>query len=123
MFYPIGYGADPAGAQDSSDAILQALSDAFQLRTGLELLSGISDFGGLTIDLQGGNYKISKPIRFPPGGGNIVVSFSLSLSHPACLLSEEIFTTNETESPIFLQRVMYKKSSYKLCSSLHKTLK
>lgn len=81
MFYPIGYGADPAGAQDSSDAILQALSDAFQLRTGLELLSGISDFGGLTIDLQGGNYKISKPIRFPPsGGGNIVVSLSLSLS-------------------------------------------
>ena len=83
VFNPIAYGADPTGTKDSSDAILQALGDAFQLRSGLELLPGISDFGGVVIDLQGGNYKISKPIRFPSsGGGNIVVS--LSLSQPAC---------------------------------------
>ncbi|KAL4600697.1 hypothetical protein ACB092_11G216800 [Castanea dentata] len=74
VFNPIAYGADPTGTKDSSDAILQALGDAFQLRSGLELLPGISDFGGVVIDLQGGNYKISKPIRFPSsGGGNIVV--------------------------------------------------
>jgi hypothetical protein len=77
--YPIGYGADPTGGKDSSDAILQALGDAFRLRTERELLSGISDFGGEVIDLQGGSYKISKPIRFPSsGGGNILVSLSLS---------------------------------------------
>ncbi|XP_059438795.1 polygalacturonase QRT3-like [Corylus avellana] len=74
VLYPIGYGADPTGEKDSSDAILQALGDAFQLRTGLELLSGIRDFGGVEIDLQGGSYKISRPIRFPSsGGGNILV--------------------------------------------------
>jgi hypothetical protein len=79
--YPIGYGADPTGEKDSSDAILQALGDAFRLRTERELLPGISDFGGEVIDLQGGSYKISKPIRFPSsGGGNILVSLSLSLS-------------------------------------------
>ncbi|KAG6641441.1 hypothetical protein CIPAW_09G073500 [Carya illinoinensis] len=73
IFYPIGYGADPSGGRDSSDAILQALGDAVQMQSGLELLPGISDFGGVTIHLQGGDYKISKPIRFPSSGvGNIV---------------------------------------------------
>ncbi|KAA8544732.1 hypothetical protein F0562_019564 [Nyssa sinensis] len=73
VFYPIGYGADPTGAQDCSDAILSALDDAFQVQHGLELLPGINDLGGVTIDLQGGNYKLSKPIRFPSGAGNILV--------------------------------------------------
>ncbi|KAK9267654.1 hypothetical protein L1049_010085 [Liquidambar formosana] len=74
VFYPIGYGADPTGAQDSSDAILNALADAFQVQNGLELLPGVNDLGGVVIDLQGGNYKIDQPIRFSAaGGGNVVV--------------------------------------------------
>ncbi|KDP30157.1 hypothetical protein JCGZ_18190 [Jatropha curcas] len=74
VFYPIGYGADPTGAQESSDAILKALNDAFQVQNGNELVHGVNDLGGVVIDLQGGNYKISKPIRFPAsGGGNVVV--------------------------------------------------
>ncbi|KAB5564071.1 hypothetical protein DKX38_004125 [Salix brachista] len=73
VFYPIGYGADPTGARESSDAIKNALYDAFQVQNGLELLPDVHDLGGAVIDLQGGNYKISKPIRFPSGGGNIVV--------------------------------------------------
>ncbi|KAJ6706163.1 POLYGALACTURONASE QRT3 [Salix purpurea] len=73
VFYPIGYGADPTGARESSDAIKKALYDAFQVQNGLELLPDVHDLGGVVIDLQGGNYKISKPIRFPSGGGNIVV--------------------------------------------------
>ncbi|XP_010536902.1 PREDICTED: polygalacturonase QRT3 isoform X1 [Tarenaya hassleriana] len=74
VIYPIGYGADPRGEQDSSDAILAALTDAFHLQSGLQLLPRVTDLGGLVLDLQGGNYKISKPLRFPPsGGGNLVV--------------------------------------------------
>ncbi|KAJ9183329.1 hypothetical protein P3X46_007196 [Hevea brasiliensis] len=69
VLYPTGYGADPSGEEESSDAILKALNDAFQLQNGLELLPGINDLGGVVIDLQGGNYKISKPIRFPAAGG------------------------------------------------------
>lgn len=110
VFYPIGYGADPAGAQDSSDAILQALSDAFQLRTGLELLSGISDFGGLTIDLQGGNYKISKPIRFPPGGGNIVVrggTLRASDTFPGDRHLVELWSRNSPETDQQVQNAGY----------------
>ncbi|CAL5410549.1 unnamed protein product [Camellia sinensis] len=74
VFYPIGYGADPSGAQDSSDAIMNALGDAFlQVQSGLELLPGIKDLGGVVIDFQGGNYSISNPIRFPSGVGNVLI--------------------------------------------------
>lgn len=74
MFYPIEYGADPTGEEDSTAALLKAVEEAFQLKSGLELLPGITDLGGVAIDLQGGNYKISQPLIFPSGGGNVVVS-------------------------------------------------
>ncbi|XP_043687984.1 polygalacturonase QRT3 [Telopea speciosissima] len=75
VFYPIGYGADPSGEKDSSDAILDAMKDAFQVGAGGSvLLPGVCDLGGVVIDFQGGNYSISKPIRFPaPSIGNVVV--------------------------------------------------
>ncbi|KAH7569685.1 hypothetical protein JRO89_XS06G0242500 [Xanthoceras sorbifolium] len=74
VFYPIGYGADPTGVGESSDAILQAVSDAFNVKSELEMLPGVKDLGGVIVDFQGGNYKISKPIRFPASsGGNVVV--------------------------------------------------
>ncbi|KAK7290031.1 hypothetical protein RIF29_04149 [Crotalaria pallida] len=73
VFYPTAYGADPTGARDSSDAILKAIGDAFKIGSGFELLPGIKDLGGVVIDLQGGSYKISKPITFPSCGGNVVV--------------------------------------------------
>lgn len=75
VIYPIGYGADPTGRLDSSDAILEALTDAFKLQTGLHMMPHVADLGGMVIDLQGGHYKIGKPLRFPSsGGGNLVVS-------------------------------------------------
>ncbi|XP_021801059.1 polygalacturonase QRT3-like [Prunus avium] len=73
VFYPIGYGADPTGEEDSTDALLKAVEEAFQLKSELELLAGITDLGGVVIDLQGGNYTISQPLRFPSGAGNVVV--------------------------------------------------
>lgn len=68
------YGADPTGSEESSDGILKAVEDAFELQKGVELVGGVNDLGGVVIDLEGGNYKISKPIAFPSsGGGNVVV--------------------------------------------------
>ncbi|PON88515.1 Pectin lyase fold containing protein [Trema orientale] len=83
VFYPIGYGADPTGAEDSSGAILKAVEDAFELQNGAQLLPGINDLGGVVIDLQGGNYKLSQPLRFPSAGGNLVVHFSTFRSEPS----------------------------------------
>nr|POE55102.1 polygalacturonase qrt3 [Quercus suber] len=101
VFNPIEYGADPTGTKDSSDAILKALGYAFQLRSGLELLPGISDFGGVVIDLQGGNYKISKPIRFPSSGGGNIVGILVQRGHEtfisSCFLGQHS-TTGEDKN-------------------------
>ncbi|CAJ2677833.1 unnamed protein product [Trifolium pratense] len=67
VLYPSEYGGDPTGSVESSDAIMKAVEDAFKLQKGgIELVAGVNDLGG-------GDYKISKPITFSPGGGNIVV--------------------------------------------------
>jgi len=76
--YPAEYGADPTGAHESSDSVMKAVEDAFGIESEGELVGGVRDLGGVVIDLQGGNYTISKPIKFPSsGGGNLVVSISL----------------------------------------------
>lgn len=74
VFYPIGYGADPTGAHDSSAAILETIEAAIAgEKQGLQLMPGITDMGGVIIDLQGGGFKIDKPIRLPAYTGNLVV--------------------------------------------------
>lgn len=80
--YPSEYGGDPSGVEDSSDAFMKALEDAFEMEDnngGTRLTNGIKDLGGVIIDLQGGNYKLAKPIIFPSSpAGNLVVTISLS---------------------------------------------
>ncbi|KAG0499502.1 hypothetical protein HPP92_004193 [Vanilla planifolia] len=73
IFNVINYGADPSGVLDSADAITQAVNAAFSEQKGSELLPGINNLGGVVLDLAGGIYNISSPIRFPPGGGNVLV--------------------------------------------------
>ncbi|GAB2248598.1 hypothetical protein Droror1_Dr00008480 [Drosera rotundifolia] len=75
VIYPIGFGADPTGATDSTEAILSAVAEAFKVQKVLQMLPAVNDLGGVVIDFQGGNYNISKPITFPSiGGGNVVVN-------------------------------------------------
>nr|XP_043634380.1 polygalacturonase QRT3 [Erigeron canadensis] len=73
VFYPTGYGADPSGVQDSTAAIMAAITDAAGIQNGQQLLAGVNDLGGATVDLQGGSFKISKPIAIPPNSGNLVI--------------------------------------------------
>ncbi|XP_065869262.1 polygalacturonase QRT3 isoform X2 [Euphorbia lathyris] len=74
VIYPIGYGADPSGNGESSDALIRALEDGIRLGNGSHHLVGaIKDLGGVVIDLQGGVYKISKPLTFPANVGNLLV--------------------------------------------------
>ncbi|KAF8030699.1 hypothetical protein BT93_D0013 [Corymbia citriodora subsp. variegata] len=58
VFYPVGYGGDPTGTQESSEAILSALSDAFRVQSKQQMLPGVTDLGGVVIDLQGGTYLV-----------------------------------------------------------------
>ncbi|KAK9062340.1 hypothetical protein SSX86_019526 [Deinandra increscens subsp. villosa] len=74
VFYPIGYGADPSGAQDSTEAIMGAVADASSaVGNGGQLLPGVNDLGGAIVDLQGGSFRISKPVAIPPNSGNLVI--------------------------------------------------
>ncbi|KHN47728.1 polygalacturonase QRT3-like [Glycine soja] len=103
VVYPVEYGADPTGAQESSEAILKAVGDAFGILSELELVAGVKDLGGVVIDLQGGNYTISKPITFPSsGGGNIVVkggTLRASDSFPTGRHLVELWAPNSQKLP------------------------
>ena len=74
VYHVTAYGADPTGKEDSTEAILKAMAAALEGPTNGFLMEGIANLGGARIDLQGGNYLVSRPLRFPADGvGNIMV--------------------------------------------------
>ncbi|CAJ1975936.1 unnamed protein product [Sphenostylis stenocarpa] len=103
VVYPVEYGADPSGAHDSSDAILKAVGDGFAIESEVELVGRVRDLGGVVIDLQGGNYTITKPIQFPSsGGGNVVVkggTLRASDSFPTDRHLVELWASNSQKLP------------------------
>ncbi|CAN8325358.1 unnamed protein product [Cochlearia groenlandica] len=75
VYRVISYGADPTGKLDSTNAILKAMEDACEGPENGVLMEGINDLGGSRIDLEGGSYLISRPLRFPSAGvGNLLIS-------------------------------------------------
>uniref|UniRef100_A0A7I4EJC2 Pectate lyase superfamily protein domain-containing protein n=1 Tax=Physcomitrium patens TaxID=3218 RepID=A0A7I4EJC2_PHYPA len=74
VLYVTDYNADPSGQYDSTRALQTAINQAFNMATKHELLPGIPDLGGVEIHLEGGDYLISHPLRFPgKSGGNLVI--------------------------------------------------
>ncbi|XP_024977626.1 polygalacturonase QRT3-like [Cynara cardunculus var. scolymus] len=74
VFPVTAYGADPTGKTDSTDAILEAISDAVSGNGDGFLMEGIRNLGGVQINLEGGVYKISRPIKLPVAGrGNMQI--------------------------------------------------
>lgn len=81
VYLVTSYGADPTGKSDSTEAILAAIADAAKGPSKGFLMKDIINLGGAEINLQGGNYLISKPLHFPVAGvGNIMVC----LHNPFC---------------------------------------
>lgn len=73
-YHVTAYGADPTGETDSTDEILNAIADAVQGPGNGEMMKGIVNLGGVRIDLDGGIYKISRPLRLPVAGrGNLMI--------------------------------------------------
>ncbi|KAK0578904.1 hypothetical protein LWI29_018084 [Acer saccharum] len=74
VYRATSYGADPTGKSDSTEALLRAISDAFNGPSEGSLMDGISNLGGAQIHLEGGYYMISKPLRLPAAGaGNLLI--------------------------------------------------
>ncbi|TXG73782.1 hypothetical protein EZV62_002361 [Acer yangbiense] len=69
------YGGDPTGISDSTEALEQAIFDAFGSPVdGNHLINGVANLGGSEVHLDGGTYKITRPLRLPDtGGGNIMI--------------------------------------------------
>mmetsp|Transcript_19389 Transcript_19389/g.38744 ORF Transcript_19389/g.38744 Transcript_19389/m.38744 type:complete len:477 (-) Transcript_19389:46-1476(-) len=67
------YGADASGQTDSTEAVLKAVTDLLSTdgKSDKKMASGIADLGGITLDLAGGVYLMSKPIVIPILVGNI----------------------------------------------------
>ncbi|XP_020554204.1 polygalacturonase QRT3 isoform X2 [Sesamum indicum] len=81
VYHVTSYGADPTGKADSTDPILAAISDALKGPGNGFLMEGIVNLGGARVDLDGGNYLISRPIQFPVAGrGNLIHGGSLTAS-------------------------------------------
>ncbi|GAB4840931.1 hypothetical protein Ancab_021691 [Ancistrocladus abbreviatus] len=74
VYHVTSYGADPTGKTDSTEALLKAFSDACNGPPDGFLMSGINNLGGAQINLEGGSYLVSRPLRFPTTGvGNIMI--------------------------------------------------
>ncbi|KAL2604042.1 hypothetical protein AAZX31_09G049900 [Glycine max] len=68
------YGADPTGNSDSTEALLAAIEDAAKGPSEGYLMEGIRDLGGAQINLEGGNYLISRSLKLPVAGvGNLMI--------------------------------------------------
>ncbi|KAL1537551.1 Polygalacturonase qrt3 [Salvia divinorum] len=74
VYHVTAYGADPTGRNDSTDAVLRAIGDALGGPGRGVLFEGIVNLGGARVDLDGGNYLISRPLLFPVSGrGNLAI--------------------------------------------------
>jgi hypothetical protein len=86
------YGADPTGRLDSTEALQQAISDAFGSPVDTHLMEGVADLGGTEVHLDGGTYKISRPLRLPDtSGGNFMVRCPITFFHFFFLKKKKLF--------------------------------
>ncbi|KAL0542575.1 hypothetical protein IC582_017644 [Cucumis melo] len=74
VYHVTSYGADPTGKTDSTESLLQAFSDVYNSNGEGSLMDGIRNLGGVQINLDGGNFLISRPLRLPGVGvGNVMI--------------------------------------------------
>lgn len=72
---PISYGADPTGLADSSPAFDAALAALLARGTSARHdEGGTVDLGGALLDLEGGDYLISRSILFPSNFSNFAMA-------------------------------------------------
>ena len=70
-FSPTAYGGDPTGVKDSTAAVQAALDAAYHVTLPGSFIGNSSNHGGATVDLGGGEYKISTTLKLSSGGGGL----------------------------------------------------
>lgn len=79
---PSDYGADPTGKVDSSDALDNAVA-AMLARNGTVDGLGMYDLGGAVLDLSGGEYLLSRPLKIPQRYANFRVQRGTLVAGPS----------------------------------------
>eukprot|EP00937_MAST-01D_sp_MAST-1D-sp2_P002302 g2302.t1 len=82
---PARFGGDPTGATDSTDAVLVALQTC--INASIASVRGDFSFGardalGCTVDLDGGEYLISKTLVIPTGLSNMRIETGSLVANP-----------------------------------------
>eukprot|EP00049_Salpingoeca_infusionum_P026137 m.23966 g.23966 ORF g.23966 m.23966 type:complete len:536 (-) comp8549_c0_seq2:46-1653(-) len=74
---PVDYGADPTGLRDSTDAFLTAVEVLLNTSCIPQTIMAynVTDLGGTEINLQYGQYLISKPIHIPSFYGHYAIRY------------------------------------------------
>ncbi|CAK9141340.1 unnamed protein product [Ilex paraguariensis] len=65
VYHVTSYGADPSGKTNITEPLLGAISDALDGPSNGFLMEGIVNLGGSQVNLEGGTYIVSRPLRFP----------------------------------------------------------
>ena len=71
--YPVDFGADPTGRADSSAGFDAAIAVLLSRGSGRTDESGTIDLGGAALDLQGGDYLLSRPLFVPSNYSNFAI--------------------------------------------------
>lgn len=81
---PLSYGADPTGVLDSSPAFAAALAALLARGTsGHHDEGGTVDLGGALLDLEGGDYLLSRPLAFPSNFSNYAMAHGTLRAAPS----------------------------------------
>ena len=83
---PSDFGADPTGKTDASPAMDKAVSSMLTHQVGIDDM-GIYDLGGVTLDLDGGSFSLSRPLLIPQHYGNFRVMRGTLFAGPSFPLS------------------------------------
>ncbi|XWS16596.1 hypothetical protein CRYUN_Cryun34aG0102800 [Craigia yunnanensis] len=109
VLHAIEYGADPTGKLDSTVAFEQAISDAFQSPVEGHLMQGVANLGGAQLHLDGGTYKISRPLRLPKtSGGNFMIQGGSLTASPDFPTDRHLIELLPASNPVSYEDVTLK---------------
>ena len=89
---PADYGGDATGEKDSTDALQSCMAKLLASASSRKMASGITDLGGVTLDLAGGTFLTSASLVIPPLFGNMHVNGGTLRASPNFPKSDHLFT-------------------------------
>ena len=108
IFHPSAFGADPTGKNDSTLALQAAINAALDVAVpGAHFIGNASDAGGATVDLEGGEYRVSSPLWLRHGAGGVRICCGSLLADPAFPNGQFLVNTEGGSEDITVEDVAF----------------